>query len=714
MSLRHAQKSSQKRLLALFLGLQGCFLVVLILLSIFVNHVHKRSLANAVSISLRRPLIAGDLRTVINDLHAQVGVDFQGVQFKSSANGRVDFSVPARHRLEKNSSSFAVGVIEVPIAFSDRSSSLLGSFLFSYERFQYVSFALFPWGLTVGLFLWFARREQRKIAESVDRESRLQKFSAIAMTTQALAHDVRKPFSMFKMIIDVVSGVDDPNEAKQLIQESLPEVQQAMASVNGMIADVLEIGAESKLNCEPTNPESLIEATLHEIFRITPDAQINISSEFLHLHKVGVDTLKIGRVLSNIVGNAVQAINQKGSLWFKTIDIQENGKNFVQFCIGNSGSHIPESHLPKLFEAFFTAGKKGGTGLGLAIAHKIVAAHGGRIWCESSSTGEGKVEFFFTLPSSKESSDRRLSLFPNSSTEVFENVAYLKQASTKISKVSAHELQLEQELCRNFTKNGQTLSVLFVDDEAVYRNSLRALVGQHSELHQHMLVFTAQNSIEAYEKITHNPALVVLDVDLNEPKTNGYDLLVALRANGFLGVVCIHSNRASTEDFKKALALGADTVLPKPMSRAHLMQLLQSAAERAKPLLPQLTKILPAFCVVDDSAVIRKTWQRKSLDSAVVHTFESPEVFWEKVGSNQNFLDNIRCIITDHYFGVVSSQTGLDFGANLKELTRIPVFLSSNSDFSPNELLGRVDGFIPKEPISWDKLELKMKELSNC
>jgi hypothetical protein len=57
-----------------------------------------------------------------------------------------------------------------------------------------------------------------------------------------------------------------------------------------------------------------------------------------------------------------------------------------------------------LFDAFFTNGKKSGTGLGLAIAHKLVTAHGGRIWCTSSVTPEhpeGKVEFFFTLPVSK-------------------------------------------------------------------------------------------------------------------------------------------------------------------------------------------------------------------------------------------------------------------------------------------------------------------------
>jgi signal transduction histidine kinase len=187
--------------------------------------------------------------------------------------------------------------------------------------------------------------------------------AAIARTTQALAHDVRRPFSMFKMIIDTVQGEENPVEAKQLLKESLPEVQQAMASVNGMIADVLEIGSQSPPFVESTNPETLIEVTLNEIFRVYPESNVSITYDFNHKHKVKVDTLKIGRVFSNIVGNAVQAINQKGELWFQTIEIEVDGIPFTRFCLGNGGSTIPAENLPRLFDAFFTSGKQGGTGL---------------------------------------------------------------------------------------------------------------------------------------------------------------------------------------------------------------------------------------------------------------------------------------------------------------------------------------------------------------
>ena len=216
----------------------------------------------------------------------------------------------------------------------------------------------------------------------VSSRSRAREHEAIASTTQNLAHDARKPFSMLKMVLEALSDAEDPVTSREIAKSSLPEVNQAMASLEGMIQDVMQIGSNSKPNQEVASPEAVIDAAVNELFRIFPEADVAINYELKHEHVLFVDTMRVGRVFSNILVNAVQAMKNKGTLWIKTLE--ENG--YIEFRLGNAGSCIPKEHLPKLFEAFFTAGKKGGTGLGLAIAQKVVHEHGGRIRCESDRT----------------------------------------------------------------------------------------------------------------------------------------------------------------------------------------------------------------------------------------------------------------------------------------------------------------------------------------
>ncbi len=239
---------------------------------------------------------------------------------------------------------------------------------------------------------------------------------AISQTTQILAHDVRKPFSMLEAILNLIKSTDDPTKIKELSKRYTPYVLQALASVNGMIQDVMEIGKETKLNTESISPRSLIWASLHEVCNIEEGSNgIPITYSFNHSSMVKIDSLKVQRVFSNIILNAIQASQGKRFLWFHTKE--SNSDTFMEFCIGNSGSSIAEDDLPMLFEAFYTKKKISGTGLGLAIAHKIITAHGGTIWCESS-TPQNIVQFFFTLPTDKDIKDGRKHNLPGNTDEV--------------------------------------------------------------------------------------------------------------------------------------------------------------------------------------------------------------------------------------------------------------------------------------------------------
>ena len=428
----------------------------------------------------------------------------------------------------------------------------------------------------------------RLLSDKVIENRKLAREAAVARMTQMLAHDVRKPFSILRMGLGMLGSAKDPAAVKSVLSRLVPEIDKAVTSVDGLIADVMEVGSTStKLIQEPASPESLIEATLGEVFRIYPKAESAISYDLHHTHMANVHVQKVGRVFSNIVGNAVQAMGKKGVLWFKT----RERDGFIEFCLGNAGSFIPAESLPKLFDAFFTSGKKGGTGLGLAIAQKVVTAHGGRIWCESAKTLEhpdGKVEFFFTLPVAQgRMCKTTASLPPLHSSEITKALTVMLDSAPigGDGSVDKGELTLEADIIQAQKEMGQPVRILVVDDEAVYRNGLVAYLSRTPELRAVMSLHQADGSEVALQALKNSAFdLIISDVDMGPESLDGFELVRNIRANGCVGLVCIHSNRIVAADHKTAIEAGADAFLPKPVARAQLLKLCAAGNRGSYPL----------------------------------------------------------------------------------------------------------------------------------
>ena len=137
-------------------------------------------------------------------------------------------------------------------------------------------------------------------AESMRRENA--KLSAAAKTTQMLAHDVRKPFAILQMILDKLQGIRTISELQDILKKFTPEAKKAIASVNGMINDVMEMGRTSPPNKEPASLLQVINNSLEEICRINLDSLVSFRYELKHKHMLFVDTLMIERVLSGNEG----------------------------------------------------------------------------------------------------------------------------------------------------------------------------------------------------------------------------------------------------------------------------------------------------------------------------------------------------------------------------------------------------------------------------
>ena len=100
----------------------------------------------------------------------------------------------------------------------------------------------------------------------------------------------------------------------------------------------------------------------------------------------------MSHVFTNLISNAVQAMNGKGG----ELSIGTTADaNFISMVFIDTGCGIPEENFKKIFEPLFTTRPKG-IGLGLAIAKRLVEQNGGKIEV-ASEVGKGST-FTVKLP----------------------------------------------------------------------------------------------------------------------------------------------------------------------------------------------------------------------------------------------------------------------------------------------------------------------------
>ncbi len=122
---------------------------------------------------------------------------------------------------------------------------------------------------------------------------------------QAFAHDIRKPFSMFRATLEVIQNVDNIDEIKLTSSEFIPEITKAMHDVNTLLSNVIEFSCPQPQQLTETEPESLIENAISEVANIPVNKSVDLEFKFEHNHNVLVDSFKIHRVIVSLIQNAL-------------------------------------------------------------------------------------------------------------------------------------------------------------------------------------------------------------------------------------------------------------------------------------------------------------------------------------------------------------------------------------------------------------------------
>jgi len=126
-------------------------------------------------------------------------------------------------------------------------------------------------------------------------------------------------------------------------------------------------------------PKALIDKVLSFV-KIPPN--ITLINKTYTAPAFRADLTKMQRVFLNTINNSIDAMPQGGTL---TI-ISKESKSAVTFVLEDTGIGVPKSLLDKIWTPLFTTKAKG-MGFGLSISKRMVEAHGGAIFLEST---EGK------------------------------------------------------------------------------------------------------------------------------------------------------------------------------------------------------------------------------------------------------------------------------------------------------------------------------------
>jgi signal transduction histidine kinase len=228
-------------------------------------------------------------------------------------------------------------------------------------------------------------KDLENVQEKLIRSERL---AAVGELASGVGHELRNPLNVIRNCVYLLNMYLTEKEDEEPLN-TLKVLDKQIDIANKIVTDLLDFTrikppTIDRADLNELLNESLSWVTLPE--KITVNTNINGNSQ-----KVRIDAEQIGRVFTNIISNAVQAMNGKGEL---NIDSgAEDGLAWIRFK--DSGCGIPKKNIEKIFEPLFTTKPKG-IGLGLAISKRLVEQNGGKIEA-SSQKGQGTT-FTVKLP----------------------------------------------------------------------------------------------------------------------------------------------------------------------------------------------------------------------------------------------------------------------------------------------------------------------------
>jgi PAS domain S-box-containing protein len=222
------------------------------------------------------------------------------------------------------------------------------------------------------------RRVEQQLFES-------EKLAAVGRLAASIAHEVNNPLEAIKNALYLMQSDSGVEKNARFLEIARKETERVSHIIRQMLGFARQPG-----EVDWVDVNQLLEETLVLLEKKLKQSKIRVVRSFdEHLPKIRARADQLRQVFLNLIINAQQAILNEGEIRITTAQYEQALQPSILIQMSDTGVGISDDDQARIFEPFFSTGKKG-TGLGLWVTQDIVRQHGGRIEV-ISEVGKGTV-----------------------------------------------------------------------------------------------------------------------------------------------------------------------------------------------------------------------------------------------------------------------------------------------------------------------------------
>ena len=215
------------------------------------------------------------------------------------------------------------------------------------------------------------------VLDDVSPLVRAQRVAAWREVARRLAHEIKNPLTPIQLCAERLRRhfSQAPVPTRALVDECTTTIVGEVESLKGLVDEFSQFARMPAPRAVPTDLHALLGDVLALYQGVCPGVAFRqqFASE---LPQVPLDPEQIRRVIINLMDNAIEAMDRRGTLDLETE--HDPTRRTVRVAVADDGPGIPLADREKLFLPHYST-KQRGSGLGLAIVRRIVSEHGGSI-----------------------------------------------------------------------------------------------------------------------------------------------------------------------------------------------------------------------------------------------------------------------------------------------------------------------------------------------